>query len=340
MERPNNLNTPPPGGYRGRANLAAFGAVHLVALAALWGPVTKTALVLAAASFLLRKFGITAGYHRYFSHRSYKTSRFFQFVLAWLGASASQKGPLWWAAHHRVHHQESDGVRDIHSAVRDGFWWAHVGWVLDSKYDETNWRVIPDFARYPELRWLNAHFLVPPILWAAACLVLGGVPGLLWGFFVATTVLWHSTFLINSACHLFGRRRFPTRDTSRNSGLLALITLGEGWHNNHHYYPSSVNQGFYWWEFDVTFYLLRALKALGVVWDLRRPPARVLARGRGKVGFPAVVVPVVRATALVLALLVLPGAEAGARINPVAKQVEFVRTPSFNAAVGPFRASR
>jgi stearoyl-CoA desaturase (delta-9 desaturase) len=179
---------------------------------------------LAAASFLLRKFGITAGYHRYFSHRSYKTSRFFQFVLAWLGASASQKGPLWWAAHHRVHHQESDGARDIHSAVRDGFWWAYVGWVLDSKYDETNWRVIPDFARYPELRWLNRHFLVPPVLWASACLALGGIPGLMWGFFVATTLLWHSTFLINSACHLFGRRRFPTRDTQPSTSNTSANT--------------------------------------------------------------------------------------------------------------------
>jgi stearoyl-CoA desaturase (delta-9 desaturase) len=261
------------------ANISAFALVHLVCLAAFWTGVTQVALLLFVASFLLRKFGITAGYHRYFSHRTFKTNRAFQFALAWLACSAAQKGPLWWAGHHRSHHQYSDGPEDLHSPLQKGVWYAHMGWILDTKYDETNFKTIPDFARYPELRWLNRFFLLPPVLWAALCLLIGGWPGLLWGFFISTTVLWHTTFLINSACHLFGRRRFQTRDQSRNSFLLALVTLGEGWHNNHHHYPSSVNQGFYWWEVDITFYALRFLKRLGLVWDLRLPPQKVLDEG-------------------------------------------------------------
>lgn len=271
-----------PGWVQALTNIAAFALVHLICLAAFWTGVTKVALVLFVASFLIRKFGITAGYHRYFAHRTYKTNRFFQFVLAWLACSAAQKGPLWWAGHHRSHHQYSDEPEDLHSPLQKGVWYAHMGWILDTKYDETNFKTIPDFARYPELRWLNKFFLVPPIVWGILCFAIGGWPGLLWGFFISTTVLWHTTFLINSACHLFGRRRFQTRDQSRNSFLLALVTLGEGWHNNHHHYPSSVNQGFYWWEVDITFYVLRFLKRLGLVWDLRLPPQKVLDEGLNK----------------------------------------------------------
>jgi stearoyl-CoA desaturase (delta-9 desaturase) len=164
--------------------------------------------------------------------------------------------------------------------VRDGFWWSHVGWILSGRYDETDVKRIPDFFRFPELRWLNRFHLVPPAALAVGCFLLHGWAGLVWGFFFSTTILWHTTFLINSACHLIGRRRFPSRDTSRNSWVLSLLTLGEGWHNNHHYFPSSVNQGFYWWEIDVTDYLLRGLARLGLVWELRRPPERVLALGR------------------------------------------------------------
>lgn len=269
----------PPRWTQAIINISAFAGVHLMCLAAFWNGVTKVALALFVASFLLRKFGITAGYHRYFSHRTYKTNRVGQFALACLGCSAAQKGPLWWAGHHRSHHQYSDAPEDLHSPMQKGVWYAHMGWILDTKYDETNFKIIHDFARYPELRWLNKHFLVPPILWAVLCFLIGGWPGLLWGFFISTTVLWHTTFLINSACHLFGKRRFQTRDQSRNSFLLALVTLGEGWHNNHHHYPSSVNQGFYWWEVDITFYALRFLKLLGLVWDLRLPPQKVLDEG-------------------------------------------------------------
>jgi stearoyl-CoA desaturase (delta-9 desaturase) len=265
---------------KGLVQLLAFWMVHAACFAALVTGVDGTSLLMCAALFLVRKFGITAGYHRYFSHKSFKTSRVFQFILAVLGASATQKGALWWAGHHRTHHQVSDGPYDLHSPKQNGFWWSHLGWILSSEFDATNYKIIPDFARYPELRWLNRHFLVVPVALATACFLFHGAQGLVWGYFISTTILWHTTFLINSACHLFGRRRFPTKDTSRNSLLLALATLGEGWHNNHHYYPSSVNQGFYWWEIDVSYYVLKFLSWWGIVWDLRLPPRRVIELGR------------------------------------------------------------
>jgi len=266
--------------WRGHVNVASFFLVHAACFGAIWTGVDSRAVLLALFSYLIRMFGITAGYHRYFSHRTYKANRVVQFVLGWIGCSSAQKGPLWWAAHHRRHHQNSDNRDDIHSPLREGFWWSHMGWILSEKYDDTNLKIIPDLARYPELLWLNRHFLVPPVVWGLGCALIGGWRGLVWGFFISTTILWHSTFLINSAAHLFGRRRFVTTDTSRNSFLLALLTLGEGWHNNHHFYPSSVNQGFYWWEIDVTYYVLRGMEKLGLAKELRKPPARVIALGR------------------------------------------------------------
>lgn len=275
-------NPPPRSSWKGKANIISFVLVHLVGLAAFWTGVTTGALLLAFGSYFIRMFAITAGYHRYFSHRSYKLGRITQFVIAWIGCSSAQKGPLWWAAHHRAHHQNADSPFDIHSPVRDGFLWSHMGWILSDKYDDTDYKRIPDLARFPELMWINKHFLVPPVVWALGCLIIGGPMGLVWGFFISTTVLWHSTFLINSASHLFGKRRFQTNDTSRNNWFLALLTLGEGWHNNHHYYPASVNQGFYWREIDITYYIIRLMSCVGLAKDLRRPPPQVLALGREK----------------------------------------------------------
>ena len=226
--------------------------------------------------FWVRMFGVTAGYHRYFSHRAYKTSRPFQFFLAILAQSSAQKGALWWAAHHRRHHKHSDGAGDIHSPLRDGFWHAHVGWILSSDSDATEYGKIRDFAKYPELVWLNRLPLLPPIVLAVVVFLLFGWSGLIVGFFWSTIALWHSTFLINSLAHVFGSQRFETGDGSRNNWLLALLTLGEGWHNNHHHYQSSARNGFYWWEIDVTYYVLRALQALGLVWDLRPVPRHIL----------------------------------------------------------------
>jgi len=266
-----------------------FFLVHLASLSIFWCGWSRVALWLCAILYLVRMFGITAGYHRYFSHRSYSTSRWFQFTLAWVGASAMQKGPLWWAANHRHHHTHSDDDADIHSPVQNGFWWSHVGWILTTKYDATNFRLISDLAKYPELRWLNRYWLVPPVALAQGLLVLGWVlqrhfphwgtspvQMLAWGFFVNTVLVYHGTFSVNSLTHVFGSRRFPTTDNSRNSFWIAVLTLGEGWHNNHHYVPSSERQGFYFWEVDIAHYMLVSLSSLGLVWDLQKPPRHVL----------------------------------------------------------------
>lgn len=253
-----------------------FFAVHLACLGAFWTGVSWKALALCIVLFYIRMFGITAGYHRYFSHRSYRTGRFFQFVLAWIGCSAVQKGPLWWAAYHRHHHQHSDQENDVHSPERKGFWWSHVGWILCRRYESTDYDAIKDFSKYPELRFLNDYHVLPGVILAVACYLSMGWQGLVWGFFVSTVLLYHATFMINSLCHMFGRIRYKITDTSRNSLILALVTMGEGWHNNHHYYATSANMGFFWWEIDLSYYVLRFFSLLGMVWDLKKPPERVL----------------------------------------------------------------
>jgi stearoyl-CoA desaturase (delta-9 desaturase) len=259
-----------------RRAVAAFWGVHVVCLLALYTGVTWSAFALCVACYWVRMFGITAGYHRYFSHRSYKTGRVFQFVLALLGTSSAQKGVLWWAGNHRVHHKFSDQEGDLHSPVQSSFWWSHVGWILVEDHEETLFDRIPDMAKYPELRWLNEHYLLPPVAMAATLLLTGGLTWLVWGFFISTTLLWHSTFAINSVAHVLGRRRYATADQSRNNALLALLTMGEGWHNNHHRYMNSARQGFFWWEVDASYYVLVVLSWLGLVWGLHEPPRRLL----------------------------------------------------------------
>jgi stearoyl-CoA desaturase (delta-9 desaturase) len=234
-----------------------------------------TGLALALGLYAVRMFGLTAGYHRYLSHRSYKTSRVMQFLLALLGTTAAQKGPLWWAAHHRRHHKYSDMPEDVHSVAQRGFWWAHVGWILVDRYQSTDVERVRDLARFPELRWLNRYHLLPPIAMAVGLYAAWGAWGLVWGFLVSSTLLWHGTFCVNSLAHLIGRRRYQTTDRSRNSFLIALFTLGEGWHNNHHYYQRSERQGFFWWELDITHYVLTGMSWLGLVWDLHAPPRHV-----------------------------------------------------------------
>jgi stearoyl-CoA desaturase (delta-9 desaturase) len=252
-----------------------FFLLHLVCLAAFFLPVRPVDIAVCVALYVVRMWGITAGFHRYFSHRAYKTGRIFQFILALVGTTSAQKGVLWWAAHHRHHHRDSDGETDIHSPVRKGFWWSHVGWILCTKYDATRLESIRDFARFPELVWLNRYHLVPPTVLGVATWLVGGWSMLVWGFFISTVLLWHGTFTINSLSHVFGSRRYRTTDTSRNNLLLALITLGEGWHNNHHYHQNTANQGWFWWEVDVSYYTLKALSWVGVVKDLRLPSESV-----------------------------------------------------------------
>ena len=253
-----------------------FWGVHVLAIVGIWRlGFSWKGLAIAVFFYYLRMFGTTAGYHRYFAHKAYKTSRAFQFFLAVLAQSSTQKGVLWWAAHHRNHHKYSDKPEDIHSMKLRGFIWSHFGWILMHKYDATEWQEIQDFAKYPELRWLNRFHVVPTIVLATTLYIFGGWTWLVWGYFVSTSVLWHGTFSINSLAHWLGRRRYATTDESRNSLFLALITMGEGWHNNHHYYPKSTSQGFYWWEIDMTYMILRALSAVGLVWDLETIPKKI-----------------------------------------------------------------
>ena len=256
-----------------------FFLVHLSPLALFFTGISRTAVVLFIATYTVRMFFITAGYHRYFAHRSYKTSRVFQFILAFGGTMAVQKGPLWWAGNHRLHHRYSDAEADLHSPIK-GFWWSHMGWILSEKSSPTPTEVISDFAKYPEIRFVNEKDWIGPVTLAAFCALVGGWSGLVLGFFVSTVALWHATFLVNSLAHVMGRRRFVTNDTSRNSAIIAALTMGEGWHNNHHHYPASARQGFYWWEYDVSYYVLRALAAVRVVHAVKVPNAKALENAR------------------------------------------------------------
>jgi stearoyl-CoA desaturase (delta-9 desaturase) len=260
-----------------------FLLIHLACFAVFWTGLTPRAAVLGLALYFLRIFAIGAGYHRYFSHRAYRTSRVFQFCLAFVAQTSAQRGALWWAAHHRRHHKYSDTAQDVHSPVLRSFLYSHVGWIFVPRNNATNYAVIRDFTRYPELMFLDRMLYLPPALLALATWLIGGMPDLVVGFCWSTVAVWHATFSINSLAHVVGRRRYVTGDESRNNWLLALITMGEGWHNNHHAYQVSVRQGFRWWEYDPTYYVLRALSWIGVVWDLHVPPKAVV-RGEQRLG--------------------------------------------------------
>lgn len=257
-------------------------------LGLVWVGVSWVAVAVCAALFFGRMFIITAFYHRYFSHRTFRMHRVTQFVIAFLGTTTAQRGPVWWAAHHRDHHRHSDDEQDIHSPVRHGLLWSHMGWFLSDHGKYTNWKAVPDWAKFPELVWLERWHLLGPLVLMGGMFGLGALlealaPGLgtsgwqmfIWGFAVSTTLLYHATFTINSIAHTHGSRRFNTGDDSRNNWMLALLTLGEGWHNNHHYFPGSARQGFYWWEIDISYYLLRGMQMIGMIWDLRPVPSRV-----------------------------------------------------------------
>lgn len=256
-----------------------MASVHIAALGVFFVDFSWKLPLFAVALYGIRMFGITGAYHRYFSHRSYKTSRFFQFCLSFLGSLASQKGALWWAAHHRHHHRFSDQKQDIHSPIQDGFWWSHIGWIISDRYENTRWDLIKDLARYPELVLLDRYWYLVQAAVMGGVFYFGGLPYLFW-YLLSTAVLWHGTFTINSLAHVFGSQRYETGDTSRNNFLLALITLGEGWHNNHHCYQRATRNGFYWWEIDLTYYGLKFLEFLGLIWDLHAPPLEALEKKR------------------------------------------------------------
>lgn len=272
-----------------------FVGIHLGCLLVIPSGFSWFALAVCLGLYAIRMFSITAFYHRYFAHRTYKTSRPFQFVMAVAGATCLQNGPLWWSAHHRHHHRHSDTEEDVHSPITRGLFWAHIGWILSKKYSSYNPDDVRDLAKYKELRLLQRFHAVPAILMGVGLFALGeilavnapelGTSGLqlvAWGGFVSTTILYHACFTINSFMHTFGRRRFETDDESRNSLLLALLTFGEGWHNNHHRYHASERQGFYWWEIDLSHYGLWFLSKLGLVWDLKAPPRWIYEEAEGK----------------------------------------------------------
>ncbi len=262
-----------------------FLGMHLACLGVFWVGWSPVAVGVAVGAYALRMFAITGFYHRYFSHRSFCTSRPVQFLFALVGAAAVQRGPIWWAAHHRHHHVVSEQPDDPHSPVQHGFWHAHATWFLTREHFPIRRERVRDLLRYPELRFIDRFDVLVPVLFALALFGLGAwleraAPGLgtsagqmlVWGFFISTVTLYHATFTINSLAHRWGSRRYDTRDDSRNNPWLALITFGEGWHNNHHHYPASARQGFFWWEVDLTWYALRGLAALGLVWDLKSVP--------------------------------------------------------------------
>lgn len=246
-----------------------FAILHSGLLAVFFYPPTLALLVLMAATYSIRMFGVTAGYHRYFSHRSYRLGRVGQFLMAFLAQTSGQKGVLWWAAHHRDHHRHSDTERDIHSPRQRGFWWSHVGWILSNVHDAYEPKKVADLAKFPELKWLDRHHWIPTVIFAAFILLTGGAAAFVWGYVLSTVLLYHCTFAINSLAHIFGTRRFETPDHSRNNWLLALITFGEGWHNNHHFSMGSCRQGIRWWEIDITYWALKLMAVLGLVRDLR-----------------------------------------------------------------------
>lgn len=273
--------------------LLPFIGLHLGCLGVFWVGVSTTAVLVAVVLYALRMFAITAFYHRYFSHNAFRTSRAAQLVFAVLGAAAVQRGPLWWASHHRHHHANSDRADDQHSPLQHGFLWSHIGWFLARENFATRTALVTDLARYPELRFLDRYDALVPLLLALSLYAAGecctvylptlatsGAQLVVWGFCISTVVLYQATFTINSLAHRFGSRRYLTRDGSRNNLWLALLTFGEGWHNNHHHFPGAVRQGFYWWEIDLTYCGLRLLEALGIIRDLRIVPKRLLGARR------------------------------------------------------------
>lgn len=262
--------------------------IHIIALLALFqAEYSWWWVALALGSYFVRMFAITAGFHRYFAHKTFKTNRVFQFILGFLGTASIQRGPIWWAAVHRHHHRHSDTKADVHSPVTKSFYQSHIGWVFDRAYKTVDLPAMKDLTRFPELVWLDRYYLLPPMIYAAFFYLILGWQGVVWGMLVSTVFLWHGTFFVNSLTHVFGRRRFATKDHSRNNWFVALLTLGEGWHNNHHFYPGSVRQGFKWWEYDVSYYVLKALSWVGIVHTMKGENVKhILARATVNADLP------------------------------------------------------
>jgi stearoyl-CoA desaturase (Delta-9 desaturase) len=270
------------------ARIVPFILMHLSVFLVIFSGFSWAGLALCAFSYLIRMFAITAFYHRYFSHKTFKTSRPVQFFFAFLACSSTQRGPIWWAAHHRQHHKHSDQAEDTHSPVQHSFWWSHMGWFLCQKNFPTNKRFVQDWLKFKELNWLNRYDWIAPVIYALFISFCGWIcenyfpalgltcaQALVWGFFVSTVILYHGTFLINSLSHVYGTRPFETKDESRNNPWLAIITLGEGWHNNHHYFPNTIRQGFRPGEFDPTYWGLWLMAKFKLIHSCRELPAHI-----------------------------------------------------------------
>ena len=264
------------------ARVIPYIIIHLSIISIFFVDFSLTAFWVFIGMYAIRMFAITGFYHRYFSHKAFKTSRLTQFIFAIIGASAVQRGPIWWAAHHREHHMHSDTIHDKHSPKAHSFFWSHTGWFLTKANFITHTRLVKELSRFPELRLIDRFDIVIPILTCLGLFYIGeylntaypaletnGLQLLSWGFVLSTILLYHSTFLVNSVAHLWGKKRYDTKDSSRNNFIVAILTFGEGWHNNHHHYPGSASQGFYWWEIDITYYLLKLLNTFGIIWGMR-----------------------------------------------------------------------
>jgi len=263
--------------------ITLFWLIQVSALLVFAVPFRWAYIALWAASHFVRAVGLTLAFHRYYAHRAFRMHRISRFVWTFIGTAAMQKGPLWWAGHHVNHHKFADREGDPHSPMVSGVYYAHLGWFLnDTKFDrvEATNPVLRDFGPVPEIAWLDRNFWAPPLVLALALYLAGGLPWVVWGFCVPTMTLAHATFAINSINHMFGSRRFDTFDESRNNLLTAVFAAGEGWHNNHHRYQRAARNGFYWWEFDITWYVIRAMQALGLAWDVQPVPARIYTEAR------------------------------------------------------------
>jgi stearoyl-CoA desaturase (delta-9 desaturase) len=270
--------------FQAKAVIMVMVIMHLACLGVFLVGFSWPALWVAIAMYVIRGMGVTTGYHRLLAHRSYKTNRFIQFVVATAGGLAMQGGPLWWVAHHRAHHRDTDKEGDIHSPVTKGMWQSHMGWMMSNEAFHEQGSNSRDLFKYPELKFLQRHYVWILVLQMLGLYALGsllslwypdtsinGLQCLVWGFFVSTVFLWHVTFSVNSVCHRWGSQDYDSNDASTNNWIIGILGFGEGWHNNHHFYPSSARHGLKWWQVDVTWILIRGLCLVGLASDPKIP---------------------------------------------------------------------
>ncbi|HEY3826486.1 MAG TPA: fatty acid desaturase [Bryobacteraceae bacterium] len=254
-------------------SVIAFGLLHVGALAALFMFSWRNFLAAVFIYWIATGLGISMGYHRLHTHRGYKCPLWLEYFFAVCGTLSLEGGPIFWVAVHRIHHQKSDQSGDPHSPRHGGFFWSHVGWIMFGEGNHSNTRMLskyaPDLAKHRFYVWLNNWHWLPLAVLGVILLAIGGWPLMLWGVCVRTVFGLHATWLVNSATHMWGARRFATRDDSRNNWWVAAITFGEGWHNNHHAHPTSIRHGLAWYEIDHSWILVNILKRLGLAYDLK-----------------------------------------------------------------------